>query len=95
MILTPLQPEHPDRDETVQINNVFGNGSEWITLGELGTELQRSLSEVYVNSFRKIEDKTFANDFLRLSDVIISKNTYKVTFRFLRSEKREVRILGH
>ena len=41
------QPEQPgDRDETVQINSIFGSGSEWIILGELGTELQLSLSEL-------------------------------------------------
>ena len=41
--LTNRLPSHPNRDETVQLNN----SSEWTTLGESGTELQLSLSEVY------------------------------------------------
>jgi len=39
------QPEQPDRDETVQMSNTSGSGSEWITLAELGTELQRPLRD--------------------------------------------------
>jgi len=39
------QPEQPDRDETVQMSNTSGSGSEWITLAELGTELHRPLRD--------------------------------------------------
>jgi len=43
-----------------------------------------------MNSFRRIEDKTFANDFLTRH---FKKNVNKVTF--FKSEKRKIRILEH
>ena len=40
----------------------------------------------YVNSFRRIEDQTFTNDFVRLFDTSFEKNM-KFKSRFLKSEK--------
>jgi len=48
----------------------------------------------YVNLFSWIEDKTFANDFLRLFDISFQKNVKSHVFLKF-EKKRKIRILEH